>query len=67
MLIARRSLYVVANVKAGDIFTSQNIRSIRPNLGLHPKFYENVLGKLATEDIKRGQPLMFSMVSDLED
>ena len=67
MLIARRSLYVVANVKAGDIFTSQNIRSIRPNLGLHPKFYENVLGKLATKDIKRGQPLMFSMVSDLED
>jgi pseudaminic acid synthase len=67
MLIARRSLYVVANVKAGDRFTSENIKSIRPNLGLQPKFYENVLGKLATKDIKRGQPLMFSMVSGLED
>jgi pseudaminic acid synthase len=67
MLIARRSLYVVANVKAGDSFTSKNIRSIRPNLGLHPKFYDRVLGKLATKDIKCGQPLMYSMVSDLED
>lgn len=64
MLFARRSLYVVANVKEGDVFTMQNIRSIRPNLGLQPKYLKNILGKRATRDIARGEPLNLEMVKE---
>ena len=53
----RRSLYVVGDVKAGDIFTADNLRSIRPALGLHPRYYEEVLGQTAIQDITSGTPL----------
>ena len=62
MLFARRSLYAVADVSEGEMFTQNNVRSIRPNLGLHPKYYNVILGKSATRNIKRGEPLVFSMV-----
>jgi len=64
MLFARRSLYIVANVKAGEVFTKKNIRSIRPNLGLRPKYLKTILGKRATRDIKRGEPVNLEMVRD---
>jgi len=66
-LILRRSLYAVSDIKVGDTLTSKNIRSIRPNLGLDPKFYRDILGKFAAKNIKRGQPLDFSMIDGLED
>ena len=66
-LILRRSLYAVSDIKVGDTLTSTNIRSIRPNLGLEPKFYKDILGKSAAKNIKRGQPLNFSMINGLED
>ncbi|PWY56599.1 pseudaminic acid synthase [Legionella qingyii] len=53
----RRSLYVVKPMKAGDVFTSENIRSIRPGYGLKPKFYEEILGKRATKNIAIGTAL----------
>jgi len=53
----RRSLFVVEDIKEGEVFSKMNIRSIRPGYGLAPKFYENVLGQKATQDIKRGEPL----------
>lgn len=53
----RRSIYVVQDVKAGDVFTKENIRSIRPGFGLLPKFYEEVIDKSATVDIPKGTPL----------
>ena len=53
----RRSLYVVTEVKAGEPFTPENLRSIRPANGLHPRMYEQVLGKNATQDIAAGTPL----------
>jgi len=53
----RRSLYVVKDIKKGEMFTPENIRSIRPSFGLHPRYYEEVLGKISTKDLKFGEPL----------
>lgn len=55
-----RSLFVVNNMKAGDIFSENNIRSIRPGNGLNPKYWNDVLGKRAAHDIERGTPLSFN-------
>ncbi|MCC7460194.1 MAG: pseudaminic acid synthase [Proteobacteria bacterium] len=56
-LIFRRSIYVVKDVKKGDKLTTENIRVIRPSLGLSPDQYEVVLGKVAAHDIKAGTAL----------
>lgn len=53
----RRSLFVVEDIKAGEVLTEQNIRSIRPGFGLHPKYYKEVLGKRAKVDLDRGKAL----------
>ncbi len=52
-----RSLYAVADIKKGEKVTSKNIRSIRPSNGLHPKYYEEIMGKTVKCDIKFGTPL----------
>lgn len=62
MLIARRSLYVVADIRAGEAFTPKNVRSIRPNLGLPPRHLNAILGGIATRDVKRGEPLAADMI-----
>jgi hypothetical protein len=56
-LMFKRSIYVSKDIKAGEIFSSDNLRIIRPALGLAPKHWDNVLGKKATVDIKAGTPL----------
>lgn len=53
----RRSLYAVEDIKKGTIFTKKNIRSIRPGFGLPPKLYNNLLGRRAQRDFRRGDPL----------
>ena len=53
-----RSLFVVKDMKKGEPFTEDSVRSIRPGDGLAPKFYDSVLGKKATADLKRGTPLL---------
>ena len=62
-IVFRRSLFVVKDVKAGEVFTSENVRSIRPGHGLHPRFLETVLGRCARYDIKRGTPLTLECFS----
>ncbi|HVL68436.1 MAG TPA: pseudaminic acid synthase [Vicinamibacterales bacterium] len=58
----RRSLFVVQDVKAGEVFSAQNVRSIRPASGLHPRHLSDILGRPANSDIPRGTPLEWSMV-----
>lgn len=52
-----RSLYVVEDIKAGEVITSHNVRSIRPGYGLHPKYYNEVLGKVAKQFLAKGTRL----------
>lgn len=58
----RRSLYIVEDMKAGDIITEKNMRSIRPGLGLPPKYYDVLLGKKVKCDVKRGTALRWDMI-----
>jgi N-acetylneuraminate synthase len=58
----RRSLFVVADVKAGEEFTTKNVRSIRPNHGLHTRHLQEVLGSRAARDIARGTPLSWQLM-----
>lgn len=50
-----RSLYVVTDMKEGDIITKDNIRSIRPGFGLHPKYYNDILGRQVNSDVEKGE------------
>ena len=61
-LAYRRSLYVVADVKKGEMFTEKNMRIIRPGLGLPPKYYDVLLGKKAAHDIARGTAMTWDML-----
>ena len=56
-LMGRSSLYVVQPIKAGGKFNKQNIRSVRPSFGLHPKHYKEILGRTATRDLEVGDRL----------
>jgi pseudaminic acid synthase len=58
----RRSLYVSRDVSAGEPFTSENVKVVRPGLGLAPKHYEDVLGKKAACDLSKGTPLSWDLV-----
>lgn len=58
----RRSLYVVSDVKAGECLTTENVRSIRPAFGIAPRFLDDVIGRRATRDLKRGEPLAPEMI-----
>jgi pseudaminic acid synthase len=60
--VFRRSLYVVKDVKNGDAFSENNVRSIRPGYGLPPKYLNEVLGRSASRDIKRGTPLSWELL-----
>lgn len=57
-----RSLFVVENIKEGELFTKENIRSIRPGYGLHPKYYLDTLGVFASVNISKGSPLQWEHI-----
>jgi N-acetylneuraminate synthase len=52
----RRSLYCVKSIKAGEVLTAEHVKSIRPGFGLEPKYLEDIIGKVATQDINFGTP-----------
>lgn len=58
----RRSLFVVKDLKKGEAFTEENVRSIRPGYGLHTRYHREIIGRYATRDIQRGTPLTWDMV-----
>ena len=58
----RRSLFVVEDIIKGEKFTENNVRSIRPNFGLHPKFLYKVIGKRAKRNIRKGTPLSLKLI-----
>ena len=60
--VYRRSVYAVADIRAGDVLTAANIRVIRPGLGLAPKYYDVLIGKTADVDISRGTPMNWNMI-----
>lgn len=57
-----RSLFIVKDIKKGEILTEENVKSIRPGDGLAPKYFYEILGKEVTQDIKFGTPLSFGMI-----
>ncbi|WP_430469376.1 pseudaminic acid synthase [Thalassospira lucentensis] len=61
----RRSIYVVREIRAGEPFSEDNVRRIRPGYGMSPAYYEDVIGKTALCDLKRGTPLDVSDVDGL--
>ncbi|MFN9060828.1 MAG: pseudaminic acid synthase, partial [Pseudanabaena sp.] len=61
-LIFRRSLYISQDMKAGDIFTKENLRSVRPGLGLPTKYYNVLLGKKIVRNTKAGQPMTWDLI-----
>ena len=61
--VFQRSLIVTADLAAGEAFTTENLRSIRPGYGLAPKFIGDVLGRRASQPVKRGTPLSWGLVA----
>nr|VFJ52789.1 MAG: N-acetylneuraminate synthase [Candidatus Kentron sp. FM]VFJ57302.1 MAG: N-acetylneuraminate synthase [Candidatus Kentron sp. FM]VFK08930.1 MAG: N-acetylneuraminate synthase [Candidatus Kentron sp. FM] len=60
--IFRRSLYIVEDMAAGDVLTPENLRCIRPGLGLAPKYYDVLLGKRVSRNVRRGTPVSWGLV-----
>ncbi|MCF3609401.1 pseudaminic acid synthase [Planktothrix agardhii 1033] len=56
-LMFRRSLYVAKDMKAGEVFTPENLKAVRPGLGLPPKYYDVLVGQAVKQDIQRGKPV----------
>jgi pseudaminic acid synthase len=61
-IVFRRSLYVVQDVKAGEVLTKENVRAIRPGLGLPPKYLDVILGKKVAADVPRGTAMTWNLL-----
>ena len=62
--VFRRSLFVVKDMKVGEEFTEENVRSIRPGYGLHTRHLNEILGQHASQDIRRGTQLSWSLITN---
>jgi N-acetylneuraminate synthase len=65
--IFRRSLYVAADLQAGDVLTEDNLRIIRPGLGLPPKYFDSLLGKRVGRAVRCGTPMGWELLASAED
>ena len=63
-LAFRKSIFVVEDMVAGEEFTKENVRVIRPGYGAHPRYYEEIIGKHANVEIQRGTPLKLKMIKE---
>ena len=61
-MIFRRSIYIAADMKAGDVLTPENLRCVRPGMGLPPKYYDILLGRRVTQNVKKGTPMGWGLV-----
>jgi N-acetylneuraminate synthase len=61
----RRSIYVVEDVKEGETFTNKNLRIIRPGEGLPPMYYDEIIGKKASRNVKRGTPMRWDLAGEI--
>jgi pseudaminic acid synthase len=61
-LIFRRSIYIAQNMKAGDVLTPDNLRCVRPGMGLPPKFYDMILGRRVNQNLKKGTPMSWGLI-----
>ena len=59
-----RSLFVVEDIKKGSVITEDNVRSIRPGFGLHPKYLNEILGKKVNQNLNKGTPFDLSFIED---
>jgi len=57
-----RSLFVIADVKSGDLITEENVKSIRPGFGMHPKYLPSIIGKVFAHNVEKGMPLTFDLI-----
>ena len=57
-----RSLYIVKDVKKDEIVTEKNVKSIRPGFGLHPKYYNEIIGKKFVNDFEKGTRMDFNLI-----
>lgn len=62
-----RSLFISDDINKGEYFTDKNIKSVRPGSGLHPKYYNDIIGKKALKNLKKGEPLSLHLVDYSED
>lgn len=63
-IVFRKSIFAVKDIKKGEIFTEDNIRVIRPGYGMKPKYWRDIIGRMASCDLKRGMPLQEEMIGE---
>ncbi|TAL12163.1 MAG: pseudaminic acid synthase, partial [Nitrospirae bacterium] len=61
-LVFRRSIYISQDIKAGDILTRENLRCVRPGMGLPPKYYDMLIGRKVNKDVKKGTPMEWKLI-----
>ncbi|MCB2297180.1 pseudaminic acid synthase [Clostridium tagluense] len=59
-----RSLFAVKDIKKGEVFTESNVKSIRPAYGMHTRYYNDIIGKIAKEDINKGTPMEWKLIDN---